>query len=152
MTINKFISLSVILFSLMNGEDVSGHQVITVDQDTLTLANVINKEQPTMLYFWATWSPTCKKETPKMIKLAKEFPGIQFIPLAYTEPAETVKRFLLKKDYDLNTYIDYSGVVFNKFGVRSTPTLVIFDKKNRIIFNGYKSTRFYKKLLKKLSS
>ena len=87
---------------------------------------------------------------PLGVKHAKE--KHQFIPLSYASPANSVIDYFSNKDYNMNTYIDYSGSIFSTFNVSATPTIVIMDKNNKILFNGYKSKRFYKKLLNKLHS
>jgi thiol-disulfide isomerase/thioredoxin len=144
--------LFILSFGFVSGKDLSASKVITTNQDTLLLSEIINNDKATVMYFWATWCETCKKETPKIIDLSNEFPDVQFIPLSYASPTNSVIDYFLNKDYYLKTYIDYSGTIFNTFDVLSTPTVVIMDKNNKILFNGYKSKRFYKKLLNKLHS
>ncbi|MBC8343548.1 MAG: TlpA family protein disulfide reductase [Bacteroidetes bacterium] len=148
---NKITAITIIFCAFVNGNDFTNQRVITVEQDTITLSSIIQNSQSAMLYFWATWCHVCAKETPKMLKLSDEFPKVQFIPVAYPESPEKMKSFIKKKKYKLNTYIDYSGNVFNKFDVKATPTVVILDQNNEVVFNGYKSVRTYKKLLNKLT-
>jgi len=152
MKINIYLLLFILSFGFVSGKDLSASKVITTNQDTLLLSEIINNDKATVMYFWATWCETCKKETPKIIDLSNEFPDVQFIPLSYASPTNSVIDYFLNKDYYLKTYIDYSGTIFNTFDVLSTPTVVIMDKNNKILFNGYKSKRFYKKLLNKLHS
>jgi len=152
MKINIYLLLFILSFGFVSGKDLSASKVITTNQDTLLLSEIINNDKATVMYFWATWCETCKKETPKIIDLSNEFPDVQFIPLSYASPTNSVIDYFLNKDYHLKTYIDYSGTIFNTFDVLSTPTVVIMDKNNKILFNGYKSKRFYKKLLNKLHS
>lgn len=151
MNIYKIIAIAIVFCAFVNGNDLTKQRVITVEQDTITLNSIIQNSQPTMLYFWATWCRVCAKETPKILKLSDELPKIQFIPVAYPESPEKMKSFIKKKKYNLNTFIDYTGNVFNEFSVKATPTVVILDQNNKIVFNGYKSVRTYKKLLKKLT-
>jgi len=152
MMIKIYLLLFILSFGFISGKDLSTSKVITTNQDTLLLTEIINNDKATIMYFWATWCKTCKIETPKIIELSNEFPDVQFIPLSYASTPKSVDNYFLNKDYQLNTYIDYSGTIFNTFDVSSTPTVVIMDKNNKILFNGYKSKRFYKKILNKLHS
>ena len=152
MMIKIYLLLFILPFGFISGKDLGASKVITINQDTLFLSDIINNERATVMYFWATWCETCKRETPKIIDLSNEYPNVQFIPLSYSSPANSVIDYFSNKDYNMNTYIDYSGSIFSTFNVSATPTIVIMDKNNKILFNGYKSKRFYKKLLNKLHS
>lgn len=144
--------LFILSVEFLSAKDIDTFKVITTTQDTLLLTEIITNDRTTLMYFWATWCKSCGTETPKMIELSKEFPNIQFVPISSATTINKVTNYLTKKDYMLNTYIDYSGSIFSKYSVSSTPTIVIIDKENNIRFNGYKSKRFYKKLLKKILS
>ena len=152
MMIKIYLLLFILPFGFISGKDLGVSKVITINQDTLLLSDIINNERATVMYFWATWCETCKRETPKIIDLSKEYPDVQFIPLSYASPPNSIIDYFSNKDYSMNTYIDYSGSIFSTFNVSATPTIVIMDKNNKILFNGYKSKRFYKKLLNKLHS
>ena len=152
MMIKIYLLLFILPFGFISGKDLGVSKVITINQDTLLLSDIINNERATVMYFWATWCETCKRETPKIIDLSNEYPDVQFILLSYASPANSVIDYFSNKDYNMNTYIDYSGSIFSTFNVSATPTIVIMDKNNKILFNGYKSKRFYKKLLNKLHS
>ena len=152
MMIKIYLLLFILPFGFISGKDLGVSKVITINQDTLLLSDIINNERATLMYFWATWCETCKRETPKIIDISNENPDVQFIPLSYASPANSVIDYFSNKDYNMNTYIDYSGSIFSTFNVSATPTIVIMDKNNKILFNGYKSKRFYKKLLNKLHS
>ena len=152
MMIKIYLLLFILPFGFISGKDLGVSKVITTNQDTLLLSEIITNDRATIMYFWATWCETCKRETPKIIDLSKEYPDVQFIPLSYASPANSVIDYFSNKDYNMNTYIDYSGSIFSTFNVSATPTIVIMDKNNKILFNGYKSKRFYKKLLNKLHS
>ena len=140
----------LINYPLLNNEIY--HYDLYRIEDKNELSEIIINDRATIMYFWATWCETCKRETPKIIDLSNEYPDVQFIPLSYASPANSVIDYFSNKDYNMNTYIDYSGSIFSTFNVSATPTIVIMDKNNKILFNGYKSKRFYKKLLNKLHS
>ena len=107
MMIKIYLLLFILSFGFISGKDLSTSKVITTNQDTLLLTEIINNDKATIMYFWATWCKTCKIETPKIIELSNEFPDVQFIPLSYASTPKSVDNYFLNKDYHLNTYIDY---------------------------------------------
>jgi len=148
----KVLIIFCLLFSISRAVDVTNLSVISLNRDTLKLHQIIDNDQPTFIYLWATWCHVCRKDMPKMIRFFEQQSGVRFIPIAYRESSTIVKKFLHENGHQLNTFIDYSGEVFNEFGVESTPTVVIFDRNKHVVFNGYKSIRYYGKILKKLIS
>ncbi|MFQ6677490.1 MAG: TlpA family protein disulfide reductase [Fidelibacterota bacterium] len=148
----KTLIIISLVTSISLAVDVAKLPVISLSQDTLELHQIINVDQPTFIYLWATWCHVCRKEMPKMIEFFNEQSDVNFIPVAYTVTSDKVNDFLLENDYTLNTFIDYSGEIFREFGVKATPTVVILDQNNGIVFNGYKSIHTYRKLLKRLKN
>ena len=72
MMIKIYLLLFILPFGFISGKDLGVSKVITINQDTLLLSDIINNERATVMYFWATWCETCKRETPKIIDLSKE--------------------------------------------------------------------------------
>lgn len=51
---------------------------------------------PTVLHFWATWCGPCKKEFPRLLRLAKKHPQWQLILISVDEKMEAVPPFMKK--------------------------------------------------------
>jgi thioredoxin 1 len=75
--------------------------------DTNFEQEVINSDKPVLIDFWAVWCGPCKMIAPIIEELAGEYEG---------------KIKIGKVDVDNNQ------VVAGKFGIRSIPTLLIFNK------------------------
>ena len=81
-------------------------RVLTITNDNFT-AEVLQSEQPVLLDFWAPWCGPCKMIAPILDDIATELDG----------KVKVVK---------IN--VDENQQVAAKFGVRSIPTLVIFNE------------------------
>lgn len=79
---------------------------VTITDDNFE-NEVINSDLPVLIDFWATWCGPCKIIAPVVEELAEEYNG-------------KVKVGKLDVDSNQETSI--------KFGVRSIPTLLIFNK------------------------
>ena len=79
---------------------------VTITDDNFE-NEVINSDIPVLIDFWATWCGPCKIIAPVVEELAEEYDG-------------KVKVGKLDVDSNQETSI--------KFGVRSIPTLLIFNK------------------------
>ncbi|MGE4193741.1 MAG: TlpA family protein disulfide reductase [Pseudodesulfovibrio sp.] len=93
-----------------------------------------NAGRPTMLFFWATWCPSCKQEIPELVALQESHGDkVNIIALSVDENREALEKYLEKKPMDLPVYWGDQGLA-RKFRVEAIPTLVIFDKTGKQIF------------------
>ena len=53
--IKIYLLLFILPFGFISGKDLGVSKVITINQDTLLLSDIINNERATVMYFWATW-------------------------------------------------------------------------------------------------
>ena len=74
-------------------------------------ANVITSKHPVLVDFWAEWCQPCKMISPVIEELAKEYSG----------------RLKVMK-----VNIDASPEISVKYGVRSIPTLLLFNQGNLV--------------------
>ena len=71
--IKIYLLLFILPCGLISGKDLGVSKVITTNQDTLLLSEIITNDRATIMYFWATWCETCKRETPKIIDFSTFF-------------------------------------------------------------------------------
>ncbi|WP_272698977.1 TlpA family protein disulfide reductase [Desulfovibrio sp. Fe33] len=94
-----------------------------------------NGERPTMLFFWATWCPSCKQQIPELEALRKvRGDQVNIIALSVDERVEALERYLEKNPMDVSVYLGDQELA-RDFRVEAIPTLVIFDKTGKHIFS-----------------
>lgn len=97
-----------------------------------------------LIFFWAHWCADCKAEAPVIASLEQEFGQKDFAVVAPTKrygytaseehAAPEAELAFIRKVYDRfysdipNAGIPLDGVNFEKFGVSTTPTLVLVDR------------------------
>ena len=90
--------------------------------------------QPKLLMFWATWCPYCRRL----------FPVIQEIHEQYADDGLTVVAISIRDDGDTLAYARKHGLTMDivvegdaladRIGVPGTPTVLLLDGRNRVIF------------------
>ncbi|XXJ18151.1 TlpA family protein disulfide reductase [Desulfovibrio caledoniensis] len=94
-----------------------------------------NAGKPTMLFFWATWCPSCKQQIPELETLQQDKGGqVNLVALSVDESQGALKRYLGKHPMDVPVYWGSQDLA-REFQVEAIPTLVIFDKTGKKIFS-----------------
>ena len=88
----------------------------TLDGETVTLA-ALSKDEPVLLYFWASWCGVCRFTTPEVDRLRSEGENVMTIALRSGNEAE-VSRWLLRK----------GGAISRSWAISVTPTLVVMSE------------------------
>ena len=99
-----------------------------------------NKQQPGLIYFWASWCGICAKIKDTMKETLAEYPGITVAVKSGT--GEEVARYLKAQGLNWAAAIDNEGAVGSLFGIRGVPTIFILDKDGNIKYStvGYTSS------------
>ena len=85
--------------------ETASHPIAVTDSDFAD--QVINSEQPVLVDFWAEWCAPCRALGPAIESLAADYEG---------------RAVVAKVDIDANQE------VARQFGIRSIPTVMLFDK------------------------
>lgn len=94
-----------------------------------------HKGKVVMLYFWADWCPTCKKEFPETEAYYKELAGEDFELLAVNvaQPKEASIKFQEKYGATFPMLTDENSVLTSTYNVDVLPTNYFIDPEGKII-------------------
>ena len=94
------------------------------------------KGKVTVVEFWATWCPPCRKSIPHLNKLHKKYKdkGVVIIGLS-NEKSDTVQKFVKKQDMK---YIVGAGSKSGRaYGVKGIPTAFIVGPDGKLLWQGH---------------
>ena len=111
--------------------DLSG-ALQTANQQDVFLTDL--PENILVLNFWATWCAPCLVEMPSMAALYNQLSphGLTMVAIS-TEDPEVMQKFLEKKSYPFNVWLDSDSVFVEKFQVQQIPTTLVIDSQGRLI-------------------
>ncbi len=109
-------------------------EVIDSEGKSLNAHSLGNKV--TVLYFWGTWSPLCKKATPEVIKLAKDYAdkpvGIVSMAMRDGDPKAVVE--VARKQGQTWRQVPTADDAAAMLGVRVAPSVVVLDAFGRVLY------------------
>ncbi|NOZ71058.1 MAG: redoxin domain-containing protein [Chloroflexi bacterium] len=91
--------------------------------------------QPTVLSFWTTWCPYCRRQTPNLIAGYEQWAstGVQFVGIDVKEAAGTVAAYVAQSKIPYPILLDTEGNVAEKYNVRGFPTTLFLDAEGRVL-------------------
>ncbi len=100
----SFLSVYLILVNI----PALSQNVKTIDEKGLS--NLLKNRDGKVLFinFWATWCVPCREEFPDIVKLAKNFPKVEFIAVSLDHPDEIkskIEPFLNKMKAPFKNYV-----------------------------------------------
>lgn len=94
------------------------------------------KGRITIVSFWASWCPPCRREMPSMERAWKQLKqyDVEFLAVNAGEDEETI--FLFTADFDLNFPLlrDPDGSVTEAWPVQGLPTTYVLNQQGDIIY------------------
>ncbi len=111
------------------GREAPDFVLRTLMRDKQSLKELI-KGKKSIVFFWATWCPYCRKE---MAVISKNMPdiqkrGIQFVFVNVGEDPNKVRSFLDKNKIEADVFLDENSEVAAKYRVIGLPTFVYVNK------------------------
>lgn len=73
------------------GERLPEFSMRLKDTSIITLGDFVAKDKPVLLYFFATWCPTCRAELQHMMQIYPEFASEVLFYVVGQDPTETLK-------------------------------------------------------------
>lgn len=93
------------------------------------------KGHPVILDFWASWCGPCALEAPVLDRLARRYEskGLVVVGVNASDPASVIKQYATQKGLSYPMLLDAGNDVFESYGVKSMPSLVILDKEGKVM-------------------
>ena len=117
---------------LSNQRTIETINVYNADSTPVEL--VLNNNKPTVINFWASWCPPCRREMPMLEYAQKNDVNIEYIFVNQGEAPSKVRQFLGKQKIDLkNTYFDFTGSTAKELGAFGLPTTLFFNAGGKLV-------------------
>jgi len=108
----------------------------TLKGKAVTLAGAFGGK-PTMLVFWATWCPDCRRETPKVkeafARFSKEGLNVVAVDTAGRDKVEAVKAYIHAHGLAYPVYYDAGLAAAKAYGVTWIPTILLIDPSGKVV-------------------
>ncbi len=130
------LTLLVLFFlSLATNKKVPEIVVTSITGEAIKLYQ--DKNNFTIINFWATDCPGCVKEMPGLTNIYNQLKGqgLQIIAVSMSyDPPNQVLNFTQKNKIPFPVVLDVDGQIARSFGdIRLTPTSILIDKNGKII-------------------
>jgi len=116
----------------------------TLDNKPFFLSKEIEKKQPIVLSFFATWCGPCRQEMPVIDSLSTQFPDVNFYFVNVSgltkndkvmkENADKVHEMLKSLKVNLPVLMDKYGKTAELYDALVLPRVVIIDKNGNIVY------------------
>ncbi len=104
------------------------------DKNEVSLGDLIGKDKPVYLNFWATWCPPCVHEMPFMNELYPEYKDkMDFVIASVDAKQDDVVKFQEKNNYSFPIYYADNKEAAQAYGIQGIPTSVLIDGKGNVI-------------------
>lgn len=100
----------------------------------------ISKDKPLLIYFWATWCPICKLQSPNIEELSKDYQVVTIATQSGTK--EEIQEYLRQSNLSFKVVDDVYNDFAYRFNIQAYPTTLIYDKDKNLTFSdvGYTSS------------
>jgi thiol-disulfide isomerase/thioredoxin len=110
----------------------------TLDGKPANLSAYLGKV-PMMIEVWAAWCENCEALAPRILAAKKKYGDqVRFIGLAvsFNQSPARVKKHMAQHGFDLEMFYDRSGEADAVYGVKATSTIIVVDRKGKIVYAG----------------
>jgi len=145
----KRIILSLLLLCFFAPSFAAQRTFPTLDGKSISYEKLISQKN-TILFTWATWCPSCRRELERLSRERVFFEGIDVWYVDTGEKASVVEKYVTAKNLGDGIWdrivLDKEGYIAQKFSVISIPTYLFFKNGKQV----FKSYYFDDKVLEKV--
>ena len=107
-------------------------QAAALDGSTLAFQNL--KGQPTVVNFWATWCPPCRREMPVLLEASRQHPDVRFLWVNQGEDRDKAGRYAMQQGLPLaSVLLDADSGLSHLLGLRALPTTLFYDARGKLV-------------------
>jgi peroxiredoxin len=110
----------------------------TLDGKPANLSAYLGKV-PVLLEVWAAWCENCETLAPRILAAKKKYGNqVRFVGLAvsFNQSPARVRKHMEQHGFDLEMYYDRKGEADEVYGVKATSTVIVIDRKGKIVYAG----------------
>lgn len=128
--------------------DIKG---LTPDGKEISLSEYAGKGKYTLIDFWASWCPPCRKEMPAIVELYNKYKnkGFEIVGVSIDDKSDDWKKGITDLKITWPQMSDLQGwksPLAEAYGVTSIPQTFLLDKEGKIIARGLDAKQLAEKL------
>jgi peroxiredoxin len=134
--------------NLSAGDSIKNYRLISptgnvMESDSLTY--------PLLISVFTTWCKVCKTELKHLDEgyhqLKKDKKSFSIIAVDAGESQKSIRRYIRRRNLQLPVYVDTKLTFIKDLTILGTPTVLIFDKNKKLIFQGNDLPQKWKEML-----
>jgi thiol-disulfide isomerase/thioredoxin len=134
----RIAAVAVLLLTLLSpaysAELAPDWRLATADGGSVRLSQEV-KEQPVIVFFWATWCPYCKALMPHIQSMRLEYgEDIKILAVQINDKKGDAEAFVENAGYDFTVLPDGNGVA-ELYEINGTPGVILVDTDMKIRFD-----------------
>lgn len=136
---------------LKPGQQVPDTKLKTPDGKTIKLSKLV-KGKWTVLDFWASWCPDCRKDMPNVQRMYADFAprGVEFVGISFDTEADNWRNAISKYNIRYAQVSDLKKMrdseVAKAFGVKWIPSMMLIDPQGKVVLSTVLSDKMEKTL------
>jgi thiol-disulfide isomerase/thioredoxin len=116
-----------------SSEKAADWTLLSASEENVMLSEEI-RQQPVVLFFWATWCPYCKALMPHLQSIRQEYgDDVKILAINFRDDKDPAA-FIKSTGYDFTVLLDGDDVA-KLYEIWGTPGVIIVDQKQRIRFD-----------------